>query len=131
MTYAIETRHVSVPSLCTYLGVSYRTVDNWCRSGILGSRLKEPVGSGQQRTVTEDEVLRMVVICSMASVFRPGTRGGSWVYPRAIKETIPTLTVAKATSRIIFFSDDACTSIDIDLPRLKESAQRILGNAAS
>lgn len=55
MTSTIDT-HVAGPAACLAAGVSYRQIDYWCRSGLLGDQHVEGPGSGLKRRFDASDI---------------------------------------------------------------------------
>ena len=50
------------PQVCAVVGITYRQLDYWDRSGLLGPSLKEASGSGTQRLYTFQDIVTLRVI---------------------------------------------------------------------
>lgn len=50
------------PQVCSVVGITYRQLDYWDRSGLLGPSLQEATGSGTQRLYTFQDIVTLRVI---------------------------------------------------------------------
>lgn len=50
------------PQVCKVVGISYRQLDYWDRSGLLGPSLQEASGSGSQRLYTFQDIVTLRVV---------------------------------------------------------------------
>ena len=50
------------PQVCAVVGITYRQLDYWDRSGLLGPSLREASGSGTQRLYTFQDIVTLRVI---------------------------------------------------------------------
>jgi hypothetical protein len=116
--------------LCRAIGISHRSLDYWCRTGLIGSRLYEGRGQGNHRDFTHDEVLRLVAMKSLASLFNSGPQSTSG-YPLGVKEAVAEISFVHAASSLAITSDDGCTSVAIDLPRLAKTARKVIAQTQS
>ena len=108
--------------LCHVVGITYRQLDYWCRTGALGLHALEPVGSGAFRLFTPDEIFRVFILASF-SQFYDGNHHGS-VYP--FGEDISALTLADATKKFTRLSEDEATTLVIDLPLLAKRTRSFM-----
>jgi DNA-binding transcriptional MerR regulator len=53
------------PQVCTLVGISYRQLDYWARTGLLRPSLAEAKGSGTKRVYSYQDVLELKVIKSL------------------------------------------------------------------
>ncbi|MDJ0791337.1 MAG: MerR family transcriptional regulator [Acidimicrobiia bacterium] len=50
------------PQVCSVVGISYRQLDYWDRTGLLGPSLQEASGSGTQRLYTFQDIVTLRVV---------------------------------------------------------------------
>ncbi|MDA2978356.1 MAG: MerR family transcriptional regulator [Actinomycetota bacterium] len=50
------------PQVCSVVGITYRQLDYWDRSGLLGPSLQEATGSGTQRLYTFQDIVTLRVV---------------------------------------------------------------------
>jgi DNA-binding transcriptional MerR regulator len=50
------------PQVCAVVGITYRQLDYWDRSGLLGPSLQEATGSGTQRLYTFADIVTLRVV---------------------------------------------------------------------
>ncbi|MGI9528594.1 MAG: MerR family transcriptional regulator [Acidimicrobiia bacterium] len=50
------------PQVCTVVGITYRQLDYWDRTGLLGPSLQEASGSGTQRLYTFQDIVTLRVV---------------------------------------------------------------------
>ena len=50
------------PQVCAVVGITYRQLDYWDRSGLLGPSLQEATGSGTQRLYTFQDIVTLRVV---------------------------------------------------------------------
>ncbi len=50
------------PQVCSVVGISYRQLDYWDRTGLLGPSLQEASGSGSQRLYTFQDIVTLRVV---------------------------------------------------------------------
>ncbi len=53
------------PQVCRLIGISYRQLDYWARTGLLRPSLQEASGSGSQRRYSFDDLVHLRVIKSL------------------------------------------------------------------
>src|SRR5437016_1358753 len=57
-----ETQGYRVPEVCKVIGISYRQLDYWARTGLVTPSIREAGGSGTQRLYSFQDLVQLKVI---------------------------------------------------------------------
>lgn len=58
----------STPEVCALAGVTYRQVDYWVRTGIVGPSVKDASGSGSHRRWSFQDVVKVTIIARLLTI---------------------------------------------------------------
>jgi len=61
-TTRLETRGYRAPQVCRLVGITYRQLDYWARTGLLAPSLQQARGSGSQRLYSFGDIVQLKVI---------------------------------------------------------------------
>src|SRR5690625_2847209 len=59
---SLERQGYRGPTVCKIVGVTYRQLDYWARTGLVEPSVRKAVGSGTQRIYSFDDVVRLRVV---------------------------------------------------------------------
>ena len=106
------------------VGCSYRQLDYWCRTGVLGSRLETPVGSGGKRVFSRHDALRVAVLHELNMAW-----GSALIVPEPVARWLP---------RLSFYGPDIerlplsyLITAELDLRPLKDLIEQAFADLAS
>src|SRR5713101_1190026 len=64
----VETEGYRVPDVCKIIGISYRQLDYWARTGMLTPSVRDAGGSGTQRLYSFQDLVQLKVIKRLLDV---------------------------------------------------------------
>lgn len=120
---ALETQGYRGPQTCKIVGITYRQLDYWTRTGLVAPTIQEAQGSGTQRVYSFNDLLQLKVIKSL-------TDAGASL--QKVRQAIDYVRdhLDDDWSRVTIVTDGAgvyaCTS-DAEVVDLLRSGQGVLG----
>ncbi|MDQ4027974.1 MAG: MerR family transcriptional regulator, partial [Actinomycetota bacterium] len=111
------------PQACKIVGITYRQLDYWTRTGLVMPSVQEATGSGSQRLYSFNDLLQLKVVKSLTDA------GASLQKVRQAIDYVRT-NLSDNWSRVTIVTDGAgvyaCTS-DAEVVDLLRSGQGVLG----
>jgi DNA-binding transcriptional MerR regulator len=112
------------PQACKIVGITYRQLDYWTRTGLVTPSLQEATGSGSQRLYSFNDLLQLKVIKSLTDAgasLQKVRQAIDWVRDNLVEDNWSQVTIVADGSRVYALSSDEEV---IDLLR---SGQGVLG----
>jgi DNA-binding transcriptional MerR regulator len=112
------------PQACKIVGITYRQLDYWTRTGLVTPSLQEAMGSGSQRLYSFNDLLQLKVIKSLTDAgasLQKVRQAIDWVRANLVEDNWSQVTIVADGSRVYALSSEEEV---IDLLR---SGQGVLG----
>jgi DNA-binding transcriptional MerR regulator len=112
------------PQVCKIVGITYRQLDYWTRTGLVTPSLQEATGSGSQRLYSFNDLLQLKVIKSLTDAgasLQKVRQAIDWVRANLVEDNWSQVTIVADGSRVYALSSEEEV---IDLLR---SGQGVLG----